>query len=31
MAVMLLELGDLRIRTWRKDDLEYLLRYANNS
>ncbi len=28
---MLLELGDLRIRDWRKDDLEALLRYANNS
>ena len=28
---MLLDLGDLRIRDWRKDDLESLLRYANNA
>ena len=27
---MLLELGDLRIRDWRKDDLDSLLRHANN-
>ena len=27
---MLLDLGDLRIRDWRKNDLEPLLRYANN-
>jgi [ribosomal protein S5]-alanine N-acetyltransferase len=27
---MLLDLGDLIIRDWRKDDLESLLRYANN-
>lgn len=27
---MLLDLGDLRIRDWRKDDLESLLCYANN-
>ena len=27
---MLLDLGDLRIRDWRRDDLELLLRYANN-
>jgi RimJ/RimL family protein N-acetyltransferase len=27
---MLLDLGDLRVRDWRKDDLESLLRYANN-
>jgi len=27
---MLLDLGDLRIREWRRDDLESLLRYANN-
>lgn len=28
---MLLELGDLRIRSWRRDDLDALLRYANNA
>jgi RimJ/RimL family protein N-acetyltransferase len=28
---MLLDLGDLRIRNWRKEDLECLLRYANNA
>jgi ribosomal-protein-alanine N-acetyltransferase len=28
---MLLNLGDLRIRDWRKDDLECLVRYANNA
>jgi RimJ/RimL family protein N-acetyltransferase len=28
--VMLLDLGDLRVRPWRKDDLDALLRYANN-
>jgi [ribosomal protein S5]-alanine N-acetyltransferase len=28
---MLLDLGDLRVRDWRKDDLESLLRYANNA
>ena len=27
---MLLDLGDLRVRNWRRDDLESLLRYANN-
>ena len=27
---MLLDLGDLRVRDWRKDDLDALLRYANN-
>jgi len=27
---MLLDLGDLRVRNWRKDDLDCLLRYANN-
>ena len=27
---MLLELGDLRVRSWRKDDLDALLRHANN-
>lgn len=27
---MLLDLGDLRIRPWRRDDLDALLRYANN-
>lgn len=27
---MLLELGDLRVRDWRRDDLDALLRYANN-
>jgi RimJ/RimL family protein N-acetyltransferase len=27
---MLLDLGDLHIRPWRKSDLEALLRYANN-
>jgi len=27
---MLLDLGDLRVRPWRKDDLDALLRYANN-
>jgi ribosomal-protein-alanine N-acetyltransferase len=27
---MLLELGDLRVRNWRRDDLDALLRYANN-
>jgi len=27
---MLLDLGDLRIRNWRREDLECLLRYANN-
>jgi RimJ/RimL family protein N-acetyltransferase len=27
---MLLDLGDLRVRSWRKDDLDALLRYANN-
>jgi RimJ/RimL family protein N-acetyltransferase len=28
---MLLDLGDLRVRGWRREDLESLLRYANNS
>ncbi len=28
---MLLDLGDLQIRTWRKSDLEALLRHANNA
>ena len=27
---MLLDLGDLRVRNWRKQDLECLVRYANN-
>ena len=27
---MLLDLGDLRVRNWRKDDLDALLRHANN-
>jgi [ribosomal protein S5]-alanine N-acetyltransferase len=27
---MLLELGDLRVRSWRKNDLDALVRYANN-
>lgn len=27
---MRLDLGDLRVRDWRKDDLEALVRYANN-
>jgi len=27
---MLLELGDLRVRNWRREDLDCLLRYANN-
>lgn len=27
---MLLDLGDLRVRPWRRDDLDALLRYANN-
>ncbi len=27
---MLLALGDLRVRNWRKDDLDALLRHANN-
>jgi RimJ/RimL family protein N-acetyltransferase len=27
---MLLDLGDLRVRDWRRDDLDALLRYANN-
>jgi [ribosomal protein S5]-alanine N-acetyltransferase len=27
---MLLDLGDLRVRSWRKDDLDALVRYANN-
>jgi ribosomal-protein-alanine N-acetyltransferase len=30
IAVMLLDLGDLRVRDWRRDDLDSLLRYANN-
>lgn len=28
--LMLLELGDLRVRNWRREDLDALLRYANN-
>ncbi len=28
---MLLELGDLKVRSWRKDDLQALLRHANNA
>jgi RimJ/RimL family protein N-acetyltransferase len=28
---MMLDLGDLRVRNWRRDDLDALLRYANNS
>ena len=27
---MLLDLGDLRVRSWRKSDLDALVRYANN-
>jgi len=27
---MLLDLGDIHIRNWRRDDLDALLRYANN-
>lgn len=27
---MLLDVGDLRVRHWRRDDLDALLRYANN-
>jgi ribosomal-protein-alanine N-acetyltransferase len=27
---MLLDLGDLKVRSWRKDDLKALLRHANN-
>jgi RimJ/RimL family protein N-acetyltransferase len=27
---MLLDLGDLRVRDWRRDDLDALLRYASN-
>lgn len=28
---MVLDLGDLRVRDWRRDDLDALLRYASNS
>jgi ribosomal-protein-alanine N-acetyltransferase len=28
---MLLDLGDLRVRSWRKNDLDALVRYANNA
>lgn len=28
--LMLLELGDLRVRNWRREDLDALIRYANN-
>ena len=28
---MLLDLGDLKVRSWRKDDLKALLHHANNS
>jgi RimJ/RimL family protein N-acetyltransferase len=28
---MLLELSDLKVRSWRKDDLQALLRHANNA
>ena len=28
---MLLDLGDVKVRTWRKDDLKALLRHANNA
>ena len=28
--IMLLDLGDLRVRSWRKGDLDSLVRYANN-
>ena len=31
MESMLLELGDLKVRSWRKDDLQALLRHANNA
>jgi ribosomal-protein-alanine N-acetyltransferase len=27
---MLLDLGDLRVRSWRRDDLDALMRHANN-
>jgi RimJ/RimL family protein N-acetyltransferase len=30
MKDMLLDLGDLKIRSWRKDDLKALLQHANN-
>ena len=30
MITMLLDLGDLKVRSWRKADLEALLRHANN-
>ncbi len=29
-SLMLLDVGDLRVRHWRRDDLDALLRYANN-
>jgi len=28
---MMLDLGDLRVRNWRREDLDALLRYANNA
>ena len=28
---MLLDLGDLQVRSWRKSDLDALLRHANNA
>jgi [ribosomal protein S5]-alanine N-acetyltransferase len=28
---MLLDLGDLRVRSWRKNDIDALVRYANNA
>lgn len=28
---MLLELGDIKVRSWRKDDLKALVRHANNA
>src|SRR5215471_7081258 len=28
---MLLDLGDLRVREWRREDIECLVRYANNA
>ena len=27
---MLLDLGDVKVRSWRKDDLKSLVRHANN-
>ena len=30
LGVMLIDLGDLKVRSWRKSDLDALVRYANN-